>query len=297
MFGVEVQRTSLPRDVTYTRADDASGAQGKLVAPQSAVFALAPEPNSATRAINALLKTNAKISIATAAFDADGAHFASGTFLIEDASGLESLAQQDRVVIQGLKQRPQVATAKLRPVRLALYKPWVASTDEGWTRWLLEQYGFDVHSLDNKTVQAGKLNEKYDAIILPDADKDVILDGHRRAEEHAAGGVSLPRLNPARASRSGESCRLRHAGRSGSVPGGSRRVSNLAAGAADWALGGGVVSRRRAGRPDERLAARRGQARAPRRRRELHHRQRQAGAARRARATSRPDRRHLQAAV
>src|SRR5688572_33493308 len=54
---------------------------------------------------------------------------------------------------------------KLRAPRVALYKPWAASMDEGWTRWVLEQYGFDPKSLDNRTVRAGKLREKFDAKI------------------------------------------------------------------------------------------------------------------------------------
>jgi hypothetical protein len=28
-----------------------------------------------------------------------------------------------------------------RAPRIALYKPWTASMDEGWTRWVLEQFG------------------------------------------------------------------------------------------------------------------------------------------------------------
>ena len=72
---------------------------------------------------------------------------------------------------------------KLRAPRVGLYKPWAASMDEGWTRWLLEKYGFDPKSLDNKTVRAGRLSEKFDAIVLPDVEKDVIDKGKPKREE------------------------------------------------------------------------------------------------------------------
>src|SRR6185369_7702727 len=72
---------------------------------------------------------------------------------------------------------------KLRAPRVGLYKPWAASMDEGWTRWLLEQYGFDPKSLDNKTVRAGKLSENFDAIVLPDVEKEIIDKGKPKREE------------------------------------------------------------------------------------------------------------------
>ena len=55
--------------------------------------------------------------------------------------------------------------------------------DEGWTRWVLEQYGFDPKSLDNKAIRAGKLNDKFDAIVLPDVEKEIDRIGQPRREE------------------------------------------------------------------------------------------------------------------
>jgi hypothetical protein len=49
--------------------------------------------------------------------------------------------------------------------------------DEGWTRWVLEQYDFGQTTLHNAEVRAGRLREKYDAIILPDQQPRAIVDG------------------------------------------------------------------------------------------------------------------------
>src|SRR5262249_6686233 len=75
------------------------------------------------------------------------------------------------------------SAGKLTAPRVGLYKPWAASMDEGWTRWLLEQYGFDPKTLDNKTIQAGKLREKFDVIVLPDVEKETIEKGRPHREE------------------------------------------------------------------------------------------------------------------
>jgi hypothetical protein len=55
--------------------------------------------------------------------------------------------------------------------------------DEGWTRFLLEQYGFEPKSLDNMAIQKGGLREAFDAIVLPDVPKEVMGTGKPRREE------------------------------------------------------------------------------------------------------------------
>jgi hypothetical protein len=73
----------------------------------------------------------------------------------------------------------------LRAPRVGLYKPWAASMDEGWTRFVLEQYGFEPKSLENKAVRSGGLNAAFDAIVLPDVSKEVIATGRPRRDEGA----------------------------------------------------------------------------------------------------------------
>jgi hypothetical protein len=73
--------------------------------------------------------------------------------------------------------------AKLRRPRVGIYKPWVASMDEGWTRFVLEQHGFNPTTLDNKAIRAGNLTARFDAIILPDIDREVIATGKPKLEE------------------------------------------------------------------------------------------------------------------
>lgn len=77
--------------------------------------------------------------------------------------------------------------AKDKKPRIAIYNPWGGSLDEGWTRWLLDQYGFAPKSLHPQEVRAGLTN--YDVFILPDIDKDEIAAGRR------AGGESSMRYN------------------------------------------------------------------------------------------------------
>ena len=52
--------------------------------------------------------------------------------------------------------------------RVAMYKPWTASMDEGWTRWVLEQFQFPFTSLTDSMVKAGRLRSQFDVVLIPD---------------------------------------------------------------------------------------------------------------------------------
>jgi hypothetical protein len=63
--------------------------------------------------------------------------------------------------------------------RVAMYQPWTGGNmDEGWTRWVLEQYEFNLASIHNADVRAGKLRQKFDAIIVADQNPRDILEGY-----------------------------------------------------------------------------------------------------------------------
>jgi hypothetical protein len=83
-----------------------------------------------------------------------------------------------------IKPQPKAVIAKhaneSKP-RIAIYNTWGGALDEGWTRWLLDQYGFAPKSVHPQDVKAGLQN--FDVFILPDIDKEEIASGRRRGEE------------------------------------------------------------------------------------------------------------------
>jgi hypothetical protein len=73
-----------------------------------------------------------------------------------------------------------VIQARVRPnagVRVGMYKNHLASMDEGWTRWVFDQYKFPFKSLLDAEARAGNLNANYDAIILPDQSVGALING------------------------------------------------------------------------------------------------------------------------
>jgi hypothetical protein len=77
-------------------------------------------------------------------------------------------------------------------VRVALYKSWTASIDEGWTRWLFDTFNVPYTSLRDADVRAGDLRAKFDVIVLPSMRTRDIVEG--RAKETAppefTGGIT-----------------------------------------------------------------------------------------------------------
>ena len=78
-------------------------------------------------------------------------------------------------------EMPAPAAAANSP-RIGLYKSYLPSMDEGWTRFILEQRKYNVKNVENAAVKAGNLNANFDVIILPDSTKSVMLDGRYRKE-------------------------------------------------------------------------------------------------------------------
>jgi len=73
--------------------------------------------------------------------------------------------------------RQAEGTTELKRPRIALYKSYVPAMDEGWTRWLLENFGFAFSNIENPAIETGGLRQKFDVIIFPDEAPGTITEG------------------------------------------------------------------------------------------------------------------------
>jgi len=98
------------------------------------------------------------------------------TLIREEAEVRVDLALPLRPVAQGGKS--PIANPLRRPVRVALYRGWTGTIDEGWTRFVLDTFNVPYSLLRDAGVRAGRLLERYDVIILPSARVKEITDGN-----------------------------------------------------------------------------------------------------------------------
>jgi Zinc carboxypeptidase len=75
-------------------------------------------------------------------------------------------------------QLPQtIESVKIPRPRIALYRSYVPAIDEGWTRWLLEDFGFAYQNVLNPDIDAGNLRQRFDVIVFPDQPASQMANG------------------------------------------------------------------------------------------------------------------------
>jgi hypothetical protein len=180
LMGVRVDTIDSPFEASLERVEKI-GPEPGAVEPAPAV-ALSPSFTNAWIAVNRLLKAGVQVSRDPG----------SGAFLIENTGAA-------RTILPGLAQKLglQFTAApaanrgrKLRQPRIGIYKSYVPNMDEGWTRWILEQFEFPYTSLLNGDIRAGKLSGKLDVILLPDASPRTMKSGFDAEDSGSA--VMMP---------------------------------------------------------------------------------------------------------
>ncbi len=136
--------------------------------------------NASAVAVNRLLEAGASVSRYTGAFPIS--EIASGTFIVQNISSetVEEIAR--RTHVEAVAAGRDVTTSPqtlIRAPRIGLYRSFRPSAmDEGWTRFILEQYEFDFETLRNNDIRQGDLAERFDVIVLPHQPARDILDGN-----------------------------------------------------------------------------------------------------------------------
>jgi hypothetical protein len=149
---------------------------------RSDYFVIDGRGNGASIAVNRLVKADAQVSWTTRPLELQGFKYEAGAIVVRGNDDLrpvlENVARDLGLRVAGVRGRlPDGLLALSRP-RIGLYKPWVENIDEGWTRWLLEQYEFTYETMTDQDIRRGGLRERVDAIVLPDQTSQRLIEGH-----------------------------------------------------------------------------------------------------------------------
>ena len=155
-------------------------------------FMFSNKDNLSALAVNRLQKAGYTVS----KLKTDYNDFSAGSFVVKGKRSLKNeiskLSKELGIDFKGVSNFDNSKVKELNKIKVGLYKSWQANMDEGWTRWMLEQFEFDIDTLHNKDIKNGKLSQ-YSAIIFPSQRPNSILHGYRENSmpKKFTGGIGL----------------------------------------------------------------------------------------------------------
>ena len=157
---------------------------GTVESGPARAYILEHESNASIKALNRLMKDKAEIYWAAKPIVVKGKTYPAGTMIVRATPGIESTlqaaARDASVSFVASNDRLSVPAFKLIAPRIAMYKSYVASMDEGWTRFIFESYDVPFASIVDRDIRAGSLRSKYDVIVIPgELNESQIVQGHR----------------------------------------------------------------------------------------------------------------------
>jgi hypothetical protein len=170
LMGVAVDVADRPFDAPLELVKAVAPVPAVVAARPKGAYLVDPGTYGFFKSVAELQKAKVPVYRAARAFEAQGAQYAAGTFVIPPTPAaqkiVESAATSLGIPVAGVDRAPAVAGFRLKPAtKVGLWKG-ANNMPGGWLLWMLEQYGIN-HEIVKSQDFAGDLNAKYDVILLP----------------------------------------------------------------------------------------------------------------------------------
>ncbi len=134
--------------------------------------------NDSFKALNKLAKAGVDVKRIPKPIKVGGTDYPSGMFYIKDAA--EKIAEETNLTLIPVDSELDSEMVDVRPLKVAMYQRyWGGNMDEGWTRWLLDEFGFEYTTVKDEDIKKGL--EGYDVLILP-SDAPAMIVGDKVEE-------------------------------------------------------------------------------------------------------------------
>ncbi|MCG3121399.1 MAG: hypothetical protein ALAOOOJD_04476 [bacterium] len=144
---------------------------------KNAPFSVSPNSLDAYKLVNRLLKQNQ-----TVLWSRQPAQF----LLQTNTAELTKAAQNLSVTMATANATTTDNTGniqKLKRPRIGIYRSYVPTADEGWTRFVLDEFEFDYKVLVDSDLRRGEFITQFEAIIFPDQRDSTILSGRQSGDD------------------------------------------------------------------------------------------------------------------
>jgi len=183
LFGVNAVEVKDKFDAPTEPVTTAKPTAGHFEGHSSNGYLIADTTNSSLYAVFSLLAQNVQVyRLASAP--------SPGTIYVPTQPGIDEklskLAADFSLDIKPAASAPAGGALALHLPCIGLYQSWVASMDEGWTRFIFDQNHIPYTRLVDADVRKGDLQQKFDVIVLPDNSARAIISGGRGGGEGEA---------------------------------------------------------------------------------------------------------------
>jgi hypothetical protein len=178
-LGVSFHRAAEQFEMPGPAIAEATPAPGEIHGSGSRGYLLSRAYNASVQAVNRLLADGARVAWTTEPLQAGGEDWPAGSFVVTraDRALVERLAEELGLNFHVLSEDLDTPVQAFTAPRVGIYQSYVSNMAEGWTRWVLDQYEFDVETLHDGDIRTGDL-DRFDIIMLPDQGYESILNGH-----------------------------------------------------------------------------------------------------------------------
>jgi len=124
----------------------------------------------------------------------DGRSFGKGSFVISegDQAALDEIAKEAYTEPAYAGRIGSVPASEIKIPRIALVETYFSDMDAGWTRYLFDSYHIPFTILHPDEFEAGGIEDKYDIIIFPGTQKNLLMNGKPGSE----GGAYMSNYHP-----------------------------------------------------------------------------------------------------
>ncbi|MBO21269.1 MAG: peptidase M14 family protein [Rhodospirillaceae bacterium] len=175
-MGVRVDPVASSVVAALTPVSGATDSSG-TVSEGAGGYVLDGRLNDSFEAVNRLFTAGASVSRARE----NGNGFQVGDFLVgpgTDMAVAREIAEETGVDFMPLSAVPATGTYPIEQQRIGLFQRYYGGNmDEGWTRFLLEDFEFPYTTIRDEEILRGDLHERWDVIILPNDSRDMMVDG------------------------------------------------------------------------------------------------------------------------
>jgi hypothetical protein len=173
-MGVRVDPVASPVEMTLTGVYGEVSASG-TVSLGSSGYVIDGRLNDSFEAVNRLFA----VGVAVRRADRDGVGFHAGDFLVGPEAEevvVEEAVDESGVDFAPLNADGTAASYPLTQQRIGMYQRYYGGNmDEGWTRWLLEDFEFEYTTVMDADILSGELSERFDVIVLPADSKRMMV--------------------------------------------------------------------------------------------------------------------------